>query len=255
MQTIAMVSRKGGTGKSTLAIGLALAAMERGHKVCLLDADPLGTVWNWRRRRTALEPLVEAVHDGGALVQRIHALAQRGTTLTIIDTAGGWNEVWPWAVGVADLCLIPARPSPADIEAAAPALPAIRAGGKPFAFVLTQTPVRSQRLGGAATTLGATAAALDLIDVVATPSIAARNDQQDALGLGLGVTEYAGSGKSADEMRRLWQWVAARLAVVAPSELDLAVAAEQAANVNLSAANLPAVAVPATVPTQWRLAV
>jgi len=63
MHTIALVSRKGGTGKSTLAIGLAVAAMEAGHKVCLLEADPLGTVSNWRRRRTSTEPTVETIHD------------------------------------------------------------------------------------------------------------------------------------------------------------------------------------------------
>jgi len=34
-----------------------------------------------------------------------------------------------------------------------------------------------------------------------------RNDHQDALGLGLAVIEYAPSGKSADEVRGLWQWV------------------------------------------------
>ena len=46
MHTIALISRKGGAGKSTLAIGLAVAATEAGHKVCLLEADPLGTVSN-----------------------------------------------------------------------------------------------------------------------------------------------------------------------------------------------------------------
>lgn len=50
MHTIALVSKKGGTGKSTLAIGLAIAAMQDGHKVCLLEADPQGTVSNWHRR-------------------------------------------------------------------------------------------------------------------------------------------------------------------------------------------------------------
>jgi chromosome partitioning protein len=57
MHTIALVSRKGGTGKSTLAIGLAVAAIESGHRVCLLEADPLATVSNWRRRRTSAEPI------------------------------------------------------------------------------------------------------------------------------------------------------------------------------------------------------
>jgi chromosome partitioning protein len=41
-----------------------------------------------------------------------------------------------------------------------------------------------------------------------------RNDQQDALGMGLGITEYAPSGKSAKEIRELWQWLWARLSVV-----------------------------------------
>ena len=94
MHTIAMVSRKGGTGKSTLAIGLAVAAMETGHQVCVLEADPLGTVSNWRRRRTAAGPTVETVHDGYALFHRVPELARRGVTLTIIDTAVGWSDAY-----------------------------------------------------------------------------------------------------------------------------------------------------------------
>jgi chromosome partitioning protein len=46
MQILALISRKGGTGKSTLAIGLAGAALEAGHNVCVVEADPLGTVSN-----------------------------------------------------------------------------------------------------------------------------------------------------------------------------------------------------------------
>ncbi len=138
MHTIALVSRKGGTGKSTLAIGLAVAAMEAGHRVCLLEADPLGTVSNWRRRRTAAEPTVETIHDGYMLFHRVQALAHRGISLTIVDTAGGWSDACTGAMAAADLCLIPTRPSPADIEAAAPTLTAVRESGKPFAFVLNQ---------------------------------------------------------------------------------------------------------------------
>ncbi len=92
MHTIALISRKGGTGKSTLAIGLAIAAMEAGHRTCLLEADPLGTVSNWRRRRTLAGPAVETVHDGYVLFHRVQELAHRGMTLTIVDTAGGWSD-------------------------------------------------------------------------------------------------------------------------------------------------------------------
>ncbi len=211
MYTVALVSRKGGTGKSTLAIGLAVAAMEAGHSVCLLEADPLGTVSNWRRRRTSATPRVETVHDGYVLFHRAQALAHCGITLTIVDTAGGWSDACRGAMAAADLCLIPARPSPADIEATAPTLAAVRESGKPFAFVLNQIQARSARLKGGAGSLGERAVALQIADVLALPAIVLRNDQQDALGRGLGVTEYAPRGKSASEIRGLWQWVWARL--------------------------------------------
>ena len=240
MHTIALVSRKGGTGKSTLAIGLAVAAMEAGHRVRVLEADPLATISNWRTRRSQAEPIVESVRDGYELVQRVRALAQHGVTLTIIDTAGGWSEAWGGAVAAADLCLIPARPTAADIEAAAPALAAIRADGKPFAFVLNQTPVRSQRPEAAAASLGATAASLNMMGVLALPYIAQRNDQQDALAAGLAVTEFARQGKSADEIRALWRWVWARLTSIAPGEAELL----SDAPADAEPAELPAVPLP-----------
>ena len=142
-------------------------------------------------------------------------------TLTIIDTAGGWSDTATAAIGAADLCRIPVRASPADIEAAVPTLAAIRERGKPFAFVLNQTPARSARLEGAAASLGETAASLHVTGVLALPTIVLRNDPQDALGKGLAVTEYAHEGKSADEIRGLWQWVWGRLTSLAPQDAQL----------------------------------
>jgi chromosome partitioning protein len=216
MHTIALVSQKGGIGKTTLAIGLAIAAMQDGHKVCLLEADPQGTVSNWRRRRAQAEPAVETVTDGAEFAHRLPFLERCGVTLTIIDTAGGYSDAA--AIGAADLCLIPARPSPADIQASAQTLAAILASDKPFAFVLNQTPVRSFRLGNAAASLSDTATSLNATGVLALPYIVLRNDQQDALGAGLAVTEYALDGKSADEIRGLWRWVSGRLASVQAAE-------------------------------------
>ncbi len=108
------------------------------------------------------------------------------------------------------MCLIPARPSVADIEATASTLRLARAWNKPFAYVLNQTPIRGQRLTNAAATLS-DEAALDADGVVAKPFIVMRNDHQDALGAGLAVSEYAPASKSAEEIRGLWQWIEARL--------------------------------------------
>src|SRR5262249_18709190 len=108
-------------------------------------------------------------------------------------------------------CLIPTRPSIADIEATALTLRVIRAWHKPFAYVLNQTPIRAAaRLAGAEHALG-DEAALDAAEIVAKPFIVMRNDYQAALSAGLAVCESAPDGKSAQEVRALWQWAQSRL--------------------------------------------
>jgi chromosome partitioning protein len=210
MYTIVLATQKGGSGKSTLAIGLALAAIQAGHTVRLIETDSQGTLSNWQSRRIYAEPIVEPIYHSGEIEQRLHALDRSGVTITIIDTAGGVNAATTAAIRHTDLCLIPSRPSIADIEATASTISIIRAWKKPFAFVLNQTPIRGQRVTNAATALGDDAA-LDTADVLAQPFIVMRNDHQDALSAGLAVTEYAPTGKSADEVRGLWQWVETRL--------------------------------------------
>jgi chromosome partitioning protein len=210
MQTIVLATQKGGSGKSTLAIGLALAAIQAGHNVRLIETDSHGTLSNWQSRRIYAEPMVEPVYSAGEIEQRLQSLDRDGVTLTIVDTAGGVSAATTAAIRYADLCLIPARPSVADIEATASTLSTIRAWNKPFAFVLNQTPIRGQRVTGAATALSH-GAALEMSDVLARPFIVMRNDHQDALSAGLAVSEYAPASKSADEIRGLWQWVETRL--------------------------------------------
>ena len=210
MMTIVLATQKGGSGKSTLAIGLAVAAKQAGHIVRLIETDPQATLMNWQARRDLAEPLVEIVLDADAIEPRLEALAQAGVTLAIIDTAGGISAATTAAIRHADLCMIPARPSVADIEATRSTLDVVRAWKKPFAFILNQTPIRGARINNAATRLG-DAAALELADVLAQPFIVMRNDHQDALAAGLAVGEYAPSGKSAAEMRDLWQWAEEKL--------------------------------------------
>jgi len=220
MQTIVLATQKGGAGKSTLAISLALAAIRAGHNVRLIETDSQGTVSNWRRRRPYAAPIVEPVYAAREVEQRLQSLGREGVTLTIVDTAGGISAATVSAIRYADFCLIPTRPSIADIEATAATLSVVRAWRKPFAYVLNQTPIRAAaRLAGAENALG-DEAALDASDIVAKPFIVMRNDHQDALTAGLAVCEHSPDGKSAEEMRALWQWVESRLgsAVAATEE-------------------------------------
>jgi chromosome partitioning protein len=211
MQTIVLATQKGGSGKSTLAISLALAAIRAGHNVRVIETDPQGTVSNWKRRRPYAAPIVEPIYAARELEQRLQSLAREGVAVTIVDTAAGITAATTSAIRYADLCLIPARPSIADIEATAATLSVVRAWKKPFAYILNQAPIRgAARLAGAEDALSSEAA-LDIDDIVARPTIMMRNDHQDALTAGLAVCEYAPGSKSAEEIRDLWQWIETRL--------------------------------------------
>jgi len=224
MRTIVLATQKGGSGKSTLAIGLAVAAQQAGQIVRVIETDPQGTLSYWQSRRGLAEPLVEPIHQATEIGRRLDALVRGGVTLAIIDTASGLHAVTRAAIEHADLCLVPARPSVADIVATAPTLKIVRSSRCRFAFVLNQAPHRGRRASEAAEALSRSGS--DLADIVAKPLITMRNDHQDALSSGLGVTEYDGAGKSADEIRMLWQWVETQLAQDherrAPGQADFA---------------------------------
>jgi chromosome partitioning protein len=200
MRTIVLATQKGGSGKSTLAIGLAVAAMIDGHRVALIDADRQETVSNWGRRRTLPEPRIDRATTGVDVARALAALGLSGFTFTVVDTPATDNDLTASAIGATDMCLIPARPSPADIEAALPTLRTVRKLGKPFAFVLNQTPPRGGRVEEAALALNSAGA-------LALPYVVQRIDHQDALGAGFGVTEFAPDSKAAREIRDLWRWV------------------------------------------------
>jgi chromosome partitioning protein len=206
MYVPALVTQKGGSGKSTLAVGLAVAAMENGERVAFVEADPQGTISKWKERRSNPYPRVVRVSDPAELETTLSRLEAEGVWLAIIDTAATNNGLAMHAIAKADLCLIPVRPSPADIEAAIPTLIAIRRLNRRFAFVLNQTPPRGCRLSEAATSLNS-------LGVLALPYVGQRNDHQDALGAGLGVTEFAREGKASEEIRELWRWILKKLVV------------------------------------------
>jgi chromosome partitioning protein len=211
MRTITFASQKGGTGKSTLCIGLAVAAMEDGERVFMLETDRQGTISNWAARRANTEPVVERVAHRFQLERTLRAVERRGCTLAIIDTPGSDNDFVTDSIRVANLCLVPARPSPADIEATHPTLKVIRRLDKEFAFVLNQTQARGQRPSRVAL-------ALNEVGVLALPYIVLRKDHMDSLAAGLAVSEFAPDGIAAAEIRALWVWSKQKLAMNSPAE-------------------------------------
>jgi chromosome partitioning protein len=206
MRAITLASQKGGTGKSTLCIGLAVAAMEDGERVFMLETDRQGTISNWAARRANPEPVVERIAYRFQLERALRVLGRKGCTLAIIDTPGSDNDFVTDAIRATNLCLVPARPSQADIDATLPTLKVIRRLDKEFAFVLNQTPARGQRPTQVAL-------ALSEAGVLALPNIGLRNDHMDSLAAGLAVSEFAPDGIAAAEIRSLWAWSKQKLAM------------------------------------------
>ncbi len=197
IKTLALCSAKGGAGKTTLAASLTVAAMQAGHRPFLIDLDPQGSLLSWGERRQAETPAVDRIAVG-KLDPAIAGLGAAGYTLAIIDTPGIDTAATAAAMRLAALSLIPARPSMLDIEAAKPTLAALRLG-RPFGFVLNSAPPgRSARVDD-------TARALFLLGVLATPPIEQRADHVDAIGSGLGVSEYAPDQQGG---RRDWRALA-----------------------------------------------
>lgn len=199
MNVIAFVTQKGGTGKSSLAVSLAVAAEEQGIKTSIIDLDPQGTAKNWyERRQSEGGPEVNTL-SANQLEAAMPLLKKQGVQLVIIDTPGVDTPAATAAIQVATLCLIPARPSIADIEAAAPTVRSIARLGKPFSYVLNQCPPgRSIRTNDAFRVL-------QLSGAVASTPLAMRADHMDALAMGQGVTERDTNSKAAAEMRELLQ--------------------------------------------------
>lgn len=206
MRVVSLVTQKGGSGKTTLALSCAVAAEEAGKRVLLVDLDPQGTAEAWYQDREAETPKLVRV-EAPELAETLAAARAHPFELVFIDTPGRDEPSIAAAVRVADLCLIPCRPTPADMKATPPTVATINRLSKPVAFVLTQTPPRSYRIREAES-------GLSVLGMVAPVHIVLRNAYQDAFGAGLGVTEYEPEGKAAEEIRALWNWLARKLGKV-----------------------------------------
>ena len=203
MKAIAFVTQKGGSGKSTLCINLAIAAQEAGRSVCILEMDRQATVSDWSESRTADGPEVAQI-ETSQVDDVIKKLKHAAYDYVLIDTPGVDSAGTLAAIRAADLCLIPCRPTPADHRAFKPTLAAVYRLDKEFAFVLNQAPPRSYRVRDASDGLAA-------LGMLADVAIVTRNDHQDAIGMGQGVTEFNPGGQAADEVRRLWAWLERRV--------------------------------------------
>lgn len=202
MRTIAFVSGKGGVGKSTLLVHMAVAAGAAGEKVVVLDTDPQASVQSWAKNREADKPVVlaiPAIEVGKAL----EAAKQDGMTLALIDTAGALEMGVADAIAKADLALVPVRPHAFDIAAAQGTVTMLRKRDVKAAFVLSACPPRMPEVNDARHVLSTYH--LKIFPGEITNRVAFAR----ALAEGRAVSEIDDkrTAEARQEIRALWKWL------------------------------------------------
>ena len=198
MKTILIAAQKGGSGKTTLARNLSLAATQDGCSVLCLDLDPQGSLRGWWESRKAEVPCMLDRDPLPDLLKASLNAAQERFNLCIIDSPPAASEWLAEALVAADLVLIPVRPSPDDLRAAGATLAAVNGSRVPFAFVLSQTP-RARITEEAARVLAQHGR-------LAPVNIAQRVAYAETGATGQGVTETKDK-KAAAEIAAVWNYV------------------------------------------------
>lgn len=208
MYTVALLAQKGGVGKTTLALSLAVQAELAGKRAGVVDADPQASASGWfltRKGHGKGTPLVAAAADP-ALIRRAQADAKDdGFEWLFLDTPAGVSELPATAADVADLILIPCLPAILDMDAMAPTVKLAKRSGKPTFFLVNRG--RSKAINDEC--------ALALTSAYGLPAanthISTRLPIPDAAQLGQMLPEFVSKdtsvAKGKEEFVALWTWL------------------------------------------------
>jgi chromosome partitioning protein len=211
---LAVLSQKGGTGKTTVAVHLAAAADAAGQRVLLVDMDPQRSASDWRRMRGTNSPgLIEA--KSGTLFVASQTAQRTGVDLMVLDTRPTQDSDLTEAIRMADLCLLVLRPCFFDIKAIGRTLDMTRAMGKQAVVLINQAP--AQREGREPPAVLETVAALRKLGAPLAPvGLRARAAYQSAVGKGLVAQELAPQSAAAQEIDLLWTHIDRLLCPIGP---------------------------------------
>jgi chromosome partitioning protein len=201
MASIALLSFKGGVGKTTLALHLATAAGD----ALIVDVDRQRSATGWWRSREAVLPELVA----GPATDAGKAIAAAERTWVFVDTAPAIDADARAVVEAVDFCLIPTRPAILDLRAIADTIDIVRDARKPGAIVLNFCP--PGRGMAEAGLVGEARRALQVYSLPVAPvAITQRVSLSHALAGGQAITEFEPHGRAAEEIGRLWRWVSGK---------------------------------------------
>lgn len=203
MFTVAVIGQKGGSGKTTVALGIATAAARAQKTTIVIDLDPQANASNWsdRRQGQGLEEPVVVNCQVGRLMQTLDKAEHNHADIAIIDTPGKGSEAGIAAAKAADFVLIPIQPQIFDMETLATVRDMLRIGGNPpAAIVVNRAPIQGQRHNEAMEL-----AKEDGFEVCPV-YLSNRNVFGDAMIHGKTAHEYKPDSKAADELINLWKY-------------------------------------------------
>jgi chromosome partitioning protein len=210
MSTIAIISQKGGAGKTTLALHLAAAAQDAGSVSLIIDTDPQATASQWAAWRQDAPPEVIDSPPPRLAAKVAQAKAQ-GARLIVVDTPPHADSAARAAVEIADLVLIPCRPSAFDLSAIQTTAKLVQLLRKPAFVVFTAGSPNAPRMY---------AEASELVNSYGTPPcpviLPDRAAYRHASAEGRTVMEAEPAGKAAEEVRELYRWACRQLDMPVP---------------------------------------
>lgn len=202
MKTLGIIAQKGGAGKTTLSLHLAVRAGLAGLKVLLVDTDPQSsaTAW-WKRRHEAAPALIQS--RGELLPGVLQTAVQQDYDLVVIDTAPHSSEEAAATARLSDQVYIPTRPAILDLDAIGASTKLIAGTGTKAKIVLNACPPPSRH--GEPHIVSEARQALETYGIpVSAVAVSQRAAFSHALIDGHAVSEFERSGKAAREIDDLW---------------------------------------------------
>lgn len=208
MRIWTVITQKGGAGKTTMALSLAVAAVEAGDRTLIIDCDEQGSAASWWESRSG-EPdrpyLVRA--EAGAVRDDLERARGAGFDHVLIDTPGFAGVRSSEAASAATLAIVPCQPSVSDMRSTFETARMLADNGVPFVFVLNRCPTTGREGQEAAD-------ALRGLGLVCEVVCHERKGHKRSYAHGLGITEYAAMDRAsiaaAEELRGIYRALRAK---------------------------------------------
>ena len=200
MKTLVILAQKGGSGKTTLAVHMAVCAARQKRRTALIDIDPQSSAFNWNESRDEGRKLDAAKTEAGQIPALLQQAKAGGIDLAIIDTAPHSDSAAAIAAQYADLVLIPCRPARFDLDAIASTVQIATVAKKSATVVINAAP-RGKLAEEARAALERQG--ITVIDTVLHQRAAYSHAVID----GRSVHEYEPDGKAAAEIDELYNHI------------------------------------------------